>query len=80
MALVNLYRVFGDTVLVEWDLTDGDEPILPNGEGMVRIPMRAANAILNGWNASTGISPNSNAVSVNGASAEAALEAMAVTS
>jgi hypothetical protein len=70
-SLVELYRVFGDAVLLEWDLADGETPIPATGEGMVAIPMRAANSILNGWNAATAVSPNSNAVSESGDSAAA---------
>lgn len=76
-ALIEFYRAFGDTVLVEWDLADGDTPIPANGEGMTLIGMRAAGEIIASFNATTGVSPNSNAASPSTESEQAAPEATA---
>jgi hypothetical protein len=75
-SLLEFYRVFGDTVLVQWDLADGETPIVANGEGMTRIGMRAAGEIIAAFNATTDVSPNSSAGSPNGVSEPAAPETM----
>lgn len=67
-GLIEFFQAFGDTVLVEWDLADGETPIPANGEGMTLIGTKAANEIIACFNATTDVSPNSSAGSVNGVS------------
>jgi len=46
----NVFQVFGDIVLDEWNLQDDDGKSIPcNAEGMNSIPVDLANIILSEW-------------------------------
>ena len=43
-------RLFGDNVLMEWNLEDADgEPIPADGDGMLAIPLELTNLIVQHW-------------------------------
>jgi hypothetical protein len=43
-------RLFGDNVLMEWNLEDRDgEPIPANGDGMLAIPLALTNLLVQHW-------------------------------
>ena len=67
------YRMFGGKALRSWNLEADGEPVLASEEGFLSIPFAAANEIFTAWaKVLGGPSPNSRAVSVNGASSVAA--------
>lgn len=66
-AMEAAYARFAESGLVGWDLTIGGEPVPANKEGMLSLPLRIANDILNAWiSALSSVSPNSGAASGNG--------------
>lgn len=61
-------RLFGDEILIDWNLTENGEPVPATGEGMVRVPVEFGRAILNAWTqALVGISGPLGGPSSNGA-------------
>ena len=43
-------RLFGETVLMDWNLEDPDgEPLLADGDGMLMIPLDLANLVVQQW-------------------------------
>jgi hypothetical protein len=43
-------RLFGETVLMDWNLEDPDgEPLLADGDGMLMIPLDLANLVVQHW-------------------------------
>jgi hypothetical protein len=43
-------RLFGETVLMDWNLEDPDgEPILADGDGMLMIPLELSNLVVQHW-------------------------------
>ena len=43
-------RLFGETVLMDWNLEDADgEPLLADGDGMLMIPLDLANLVVQHW-------------------------------
>jgi len=43
-------RLFGENVLMAWNLEDGDgEPIPANGDGMLAIPLELTNLVVQHW-------------------------------
>ena len=43
-------RLFGETVLMDWNLEDADgEPIPSDGDGMLAIPLELTNLIVQHW-------------------------------
>ena len=67
-----LYRMFAERYLLSWDLALEGKEIPSTPEGMLSIPFRYARAIFLEWKAALSSPlPNSNAVSVNGATSEA---------
>ena len=43
-------RLFGETVLMDWNLEDPDgEPLLADGDGMMMIPLDLANLVVQHW-------------------------------
>ena len=43
-------RLFGETVLMEWNLEDGDgQPLPADGDGMMAIPLDLTNLVVQHW-------------------------------
>ena len=43
-------RLFGETVLMDWNLEDAEgEPLLADGDGMMMIPLDLANLVVQHW-------------------------------
>lgn len=61
------YTMFGDLVLLSWNLQKRGADVPANGEGLIEIPAASANAIFNAWqDAVSGRSPNSSGASASG--------------
>lgn len=52
--IVEAYMMFGDAVLVEWDISKRGEAVPATGEGLSQIPVAAANAIFSAWTDAVG--------------------------
>jgi len=43
-------RLFGETVLMDWNLEDAEgEPLLADGDGMLMIPLELSNLVVQHW-------------------------------
>lgn len=76
-----LTEVFGDEILVAWNLTDeDDEPITATGAGMNVLPSQMAMNIINGWLETYAVPDPLESESTNGALSEAELLEMGESS
>ena len=72
-SIESAYRQFGDDCLKSWDIVRDGEAVPATGEGMLDLPLGAAQAVFSAWAAAvSGISGNSDAASTNGATPQAA--------
>ena len=47
---LGMARLFGETVLMDWNLEDADgAPLLADGDGMMMIPLDLANLVVQHW-------------------------------
>ena len=62
------FILFGENILISWDLEDDDGEVPADGIGMMALPLTLAMAILEGWTEQMGSAKKAPAASQNGIS------------
>ena len=80
VELATAYRIFGDEVLISWNVAvKADEPLSATGEGMLKLPPSVELLIVTKWmGAVSGVPKDSSEPSPSGSMSEAELEMTAL--
>ena len=62
------FELFGNEVLLSWDLEDDAGPVLADGAGVLSLPLSLAISIVTAWTEQVGSAPKARGASQNGIS------------